>query len=83
MFWPHKAIIRQLLIDRDHYTAWVTHQYIYMLLLDVVIFENVRSHFPCAIFVLRHSRCVSFVRGFPMSGMCPLYKKLCLHYRWK
>jgi hypothetical protein len=37
MFRPYEAIIKQLLLDTNHRTAWAPHQYIYMLALHVVI----------------------------------------------
>jgi hypothetical protein len=43
-----------------------------MLLLQVIVFENVHSHFPHVISMLRRSRCF-FVRSFPRSGVCPLH----------
>jgi hypothetical protein len=38
----------------------LTRQYIYMLLLDVVVFENVHPHFPRAMSMLRRSRSVIY-----------------------
>jgi hypothetical protein len=64
MFRPYKAIIRQLLLDRHHRTEWATRQYIYLLLLHVVIIrETVCPHFTHAIFLLRRPRCVPFSRA--------------------
>jgi hypothetical protein len=40
MFRPHEAIIRQLLLDRTHRTAWAPRQYVYMLPLHVVIIRD-------------------------------------------
>jgi hypothetical protein len=37
----------------------LARQYIYMLLLHIILFENVPAHFPHAISMLRRSRCVS------------------------
>jgi hypothetical protein len=68
IFLPHKAIIRQPLIDRNHCTAWA-HMSVY---LHVVVFENVRPLFPPVLVLLWRSRCF-FASSFPMSDVCPLY----------
>jgi hypothetical protein len=54
------------------------YTYIYMLLLHVIVLENVRPHFPHAIFVLRHSRCVPLCVVF-LGRACPLYSCLKAH----
>jgi hypothetical protein len=51
-----------------------SHVNINKLLLHVVVFENVHSHFPHAIFMCG-IHVVFLVCGFPRSGMCPLYYK--------
>jgi hypothetical protein len=47
---------------------------IFNMLLYVVVFENVRSHFPHAIFVLRRSRCVPSCVVY-LGRACPLYRE--------
>jgi hypothetical protein len=63
MFRPYEAIITQLLNEGNN-----------MLLLHVIIFENVHSHFPHAGFMCS-VHVVFLVRGFRRSCICPLYYK--------
>jgi hypothetical protein len=74
MFRPHKASIRQPLIEITALHG-LTRQYIYMLLLHVIVFENVRLHFPHAIFVLQRSHCVP-LRVVFLGLMCVPYIQL-------
>jgi hypothetical protein len=73
MFQPHRAIIRQPLMDRNHCTLWA---YTSVCLHAIIAHRRIRECAPalssCYFHVVAFMLCF-FVHSFPRSGMCPLY----------
>jgi hypothetical protein len=65
MFRPYEAIIRKLLLDRNHHTARAPRQYIYMLPLHVVIIQECTPALHSRCFLVAASMLCSVVRSLP------------------
>jgi hypothetical protein len=61
MFRPYEAIIRQLLLDRNHRTTWAPRQHIYMLPLHVVIIQECTPEIHSRYFLVAASTLCSIV----------------------
>jgi hypothetical protein len=76
-FRPHEAVIRQPLIDGNHWTAWAQAIYIFTCRrIRECTFALSSCYFRVAAF-----RLCSYVRGFPRSGV-PLYPRIHRVWGW-
>jgi hypothetical protein len=82
MFRPNEAIIRQLILDRNHHTAWTPRQYIYVLSSCVVIIQECTPALHSCYFLVAASMLCFIARSLPCRACIFCNIKIKLKEMW-